>query len=29
MVEPNYVLVLNEGENTQYFPVRVGAAIQL
>ena len=29
MVEPNYVLVLNEGENTQYFPVRVGAAIRL
>jgi hypothetical protein len=29
MVEPNYVLVLNEGENTQYFPVRIGAAIRL
>jgi hypothetical protein len=29
LLEPNYVLVLNEGENTQYFPVRVGAAIRL
>jgi opacity protein-like surface antigen len=29
MVEPNYVLVLNEGDNTQYFPVRFGAAIRL
>lgn len=29
LVEPNYVLVLNQGENTQYFPVRVGASISL
>ncbi len=26
MIEPNYVLVFNEGENTQYFPVRLAAA---
>jgi len=29
LVEPNYVLVLNEGENTQYFPVRIGVAFGL
>jgi hypothetical protein len=29
LVEPNYVLVFTEGEDTQYFPVRVGAAINL
>lgn len=29
MIEPNYVLVLNEGENTQYVPVRAGAAFKL
>jgi hypothetical protein len=29
LVEPNYVLVFTESENTQYFPVRVGAAINL
>jgi hypothetical protein len=29
LVEPNYVLVLNEGENTQYVPVRVGVAFGL
>jgi len=29
LVEPNYVLVLNEGENTQYFPVRAGVAFGL
>ena len=29
LVEPNHVLVLNEGENTQYFPVRVGVAFGL
>lgn len=29
MIEPNYVLVLNEGENAQYFPVRVGMAVGL
>jgi len=29
LVEPNYVVVLNEGENTQYFPVRVGLAFGL
>lgn len=28
-LEPNYVLVLNEGENTQYFPMRVGASFKL
>jgi hypothetical protein len=27
LLEPNYVLVLNEGDNTQYVPVRLGAAI--
>lgn len=29
LVEPNYVLVFTEGQDTQYFPVRVGAAINL
>jgi hypothetical protein len=29
LVEPNYVLVLNEGDNTQYFPVRFGVAVSL
>ena len=29
LVEPNYVLVLNEGDNTQYFPVRFGVAFGL
>lgn len=29
MIEPNYVLVLNEGENTQYFPLRVGTSLRL
>lgn len=29
LVEPNYVLVLNEGDNTQYFPVRFGVAFSL
>lgn len=29
MLEPNYVLVFHEGENTQYFPIRLGAAIGL
>ena len=29
LVEPNYVLVLNEGENTQYFPVRFGVGYRL
>lgn len=29
MVEPNYVLILNEGENTQYFPVRLGVSFGL
>lgn len=29
MIEPNYVLVFNEGENTQYFPVRLAAALTL
>lgn len=26
LIEPNYVLVFNEGDNTQYFPIRLGAA---
>lgn len=26
LVEPNYVIILNEGENTQYFPVRLGVS---
>lgn len=25
LIEPNYVVVFNEGENTTFFPVRVGA----
>lgn len=25
LIEPNYVLVFNEGENTTFFPVRIGA----
>lgn len=29
MVEPNYVLILNEGENTQYFPIRLGVSLGL
>jgi opacity protein-like surface antigen len=29
LVEPNYVLVFSEGEDTQYFPVRVGASFAL
>lgn len=29
LVEPNYVVVLNEGENTQYFPVRLGVSLGL
>ncbi len=29
MVEPNYVLVFTEVENTHYLPIRVGAAIDL
>jgi opacity protein-like surface antigen len=29
LVEPNYVLVFNEGDNTQYFPIRFGAALTL
>lgn len=29
MVEPNYNLVLTEGENIQFFPVRAGAGIRL
>lgn len=29
MIEPNYVLVFNEGENTQYFPVRLAAGLNL
>lgn len=29
MIEPNYIVVLNEGENTQYFPIRLGAAFAL
>jgi hypothetical protein len=29
LIEPNYVLVLNEGDNTQYFPVRFGVGISL
>lgn len=29
MLEPNYVLVFNEGENTQYFPLRIGASWRL
>jgi hypothetical protein len=29
LVEPNYILVLNEGENTQYFPIRIGASYRL
>ena len=29
MVEPNYVLVLTEGENVQYFPIRIGASFAL
>lgn len=28
-LEPNYVFVLNEGENTKYFPMRVGASFKL
>lgn len=28
-IEPNYVLVFNENENTQYFPVRFGASFRL
>jgi opacity protein-like surface antigen len=29
LVEPNYVVILNEGENTQYFPVRLGVSLGL
>lgn len=29
LIEPNYVLVLNEGDNTQYFPVRLGLSYSL
>lgn len=29
LVEPNYVLVFNEGENTSFFPVRLGASFRL
>jgi len=31
LIEPNYIVVLDDqaGENTQYFPVRVGAAFRL
>lgn len=29
LIEPNYVLVLNEGDNTQYFPVRLGVSYSL
>lgn len=29
IIEPNYVLVFDSGDNTQYFPVRVGAALTL
>ncbi len=29
LVEPNYVLVFNEGENMTYFPIRIGASFKL
>lgn len=29
LIEPNYVVILNEGENTQYFPVRLGVSLGL
>lgn len=29
LVEPNYVLVFNEGENTSFFPIRIGASFGL
>jgi hypothetical protein len=29
MVEPNYVVVLNDGESTQYFPIRLGLSYGL
>lgn len=28
-IEPNYILVFTEGDDTQYFPVRVGASFAL
>lgn len=29
MIEPNYVVVLHEGENTEFFPIRVGASLKM